>query len=387
NMSQYIGELQNHGIALTAEVVPRTAFGFIHGMWALDNSRGNPPNNCGVDIELSLLRMLGCYADYTFPAWGWMNPNVTNAIFYARDDADRKSYGKAENIRLARVGEDAWGDLLLFLGPDEPPPSSEWANRMVPDALDAWVGKNIHVEGNDDWVFVKIHCHGIQQRAVGEPNEVYSGVWGLWGEGAERFWSYAESEYNDGVDYRLHYVSAREAYNIVRAAQAGMVGNPDSYRDFEIPPYVHQRLNVSAPYRLEEWSRDVVFSLLDDPPEVTIRSRAADARSLVYESPDGITWFPFDGDDQIADGVRTLYDSTPSRSYTWFLSGPEASLIGPVFPNPGHQGFTIHYRVGTHAHTRVDLFNVLGRHIKMLVDGNSPPGEFSVSWDGTSDSG
>ena len=31
---------------------------------------------------------------------------------------------------------------------------------------------------------------------------------------------------------KLHYVSAREAYNIVRAAQAGMTGDPEDYRDY-----------------------------------------------------------------------------------------------------------------------------------------------------------
>ena len=34
----------------------------------------------------------------------------------------------------------------------------------------------------------------------------------------------------------LHYVSAREAYNIVKAAEAGMQGNPGDYRDFHLPP-------------------------------------------------------------------------------------------------------------------------------------------------------
>ena len=44
-----------------------------------------------------------------------------------------------------------------------------------------------------------------------------------------------ESKYNYGVNYKLHYVTAREAYNIVKAAEAGKAGNPGEYRDFVIP--------------------------------------------------------------------------------------------------------------------------------------------------------
>ena len=39
-------------------------------------------------------------------------------------------------------------------------------------------------------------------------------------------------EYNDGENYILHYVSAREMYNIAKAAEAGKNGNPNEYRDF-----------------------------------------------------------------------------------------------------------------------------------------------------------
>ena len=47
--------------------------------------------------------------------------------------------------------------------------------------------------------------------------------------------TYLESKYNDGKNYVLHYVSAREMYNIAVAAEAGKTGNPGEYRDFKIP--------------------------------------------------------------------------------------------------------------------------------------------------------
>jgi len=88
------GVFTKWGGCLTAEATPRVTFGFIHGMWALDNSRWIPgyPQYCGVNHELSLLRQLNCYADFTFPAWSTMEPPVENIIFYARDDDAWGSY-------------------------------------------------------------------------------------------------------------------------------------------------------------------------------------------------------------------------------------------------------------------------------------------------------
>ena len=43
--------------------------------------------------------------------------------------------------------------------------------------------------------------------------------------------------YNDGESWRLHFATAREAYNIVKAAEAGRERDPGRYRNFEIAPY------------------------------------------------------------------------------------------------------------------------------------------------------
>ena len=45
---------------------------------------------------------------------------------------------------------------------------------------------------------------------------------------------YLTTKYNDGDNYLLHYVSAREMYNIVKAAEQGEQGNPNDYRDFHV---------------------------------------------------------------------------------------------------------------------------------------------------------
>jgi hypothetical protein len=57
------------------------------------------------------------------------------------------------------------------------------------------------------------------------------------GEDMDRTLTHLEKNYKDGKKYRLHYVTAREAYNIVKAAEAGLTGNPDDYRDYLIKKY------------------------------------------------------------------------------------------------------------------------------------------------------
>jgi len=42
---------------------------------------------------------------------------------------------------------------------------------------------------------------------------------------------------------KLHYMTAREAYNVVKAAEDGQTGNPEDYRDWRIP----RPLNVAVP--------------------------------------------------------------------------------------------------------------------------------------------
>ena len=46
-----------------------------------------------------------------------------------------------------------------------------------------------------------------------------------------------ESEYNDGTNYILHYVTIREAYNLIKAAEAGESGDPEKYRNYLIKPF------------------------------------------------------------------------------------------------------------------------------------------------------
>lgn len=228
---------ERHGALSRDPRSGQLAFAFIHGNWSLDNSRADG-RWCGINNELILLRELGCYADFTLPsAPSDTQTSTVNSIYYATDDPHLpKSHDKGEPVR---VGGKASGDLMIVQGPL----ALNWRSRRfgvipriensdirrscppTPERVDAWVRTGIHVEGRPEWIFVKIHTHGTQEGDMDT----------LLGEPMSAMHDYLEGTYNDGENYVLHYVTARELYNIVKAAEAGEQGDPGGYRDYILP--------------------------------------------------------------------------------------------------------------------------------------------------------
>lgn len=207
-------------------------YGFIHGNWALDNSR--PDGKwCGVNDELTILQETGCYADFTMPS----APDVTqtstvNSIYYAVDDpAKPKSHDRGIP---ARIGKEHAG-LLLIQGPL----TLDWSARkkgLMPaiengelgngrpptrNRFNLWLRQHVHVQGKENWVFIKLHTHGAPEKNAKV----------LLGEQMHTFLCGLNSVCEE-LGHNLHYVTAREMYNIVKAAETGLDGNPDEYRDY-----------------------------------------------------------------------------------------------------------------------------------------------------------
>lgn len=230
---------ENHGLVPRHED-GRYAWSFIHGNWALDNSRADG-RWCGVNNELAVLAELGCYADFTLPsAPSDTQTSTVNRIYYAEGrDGQCKSHDTGVPVRVGGAPE---GDLMIIQGPLR----LDWGRRKwglvpriensdlrasfppTPERVDLWIKAGITVEGRPDWLFVKVHTHGAQDPDLDT----------LLGDDADSMFSYLESRYNDGERYQLHYVNAREMYNIARAAEDGKQGNPVDYRDYVIqrPP-------------------------------------------------------------------------------------------------------------------------------------------------------
>ncbi len=148
----------------------RVTFGFIHGLWALDNSRPDG-RFCGLNNELSLLRDLACYADFTMPSGASpTQARLINTIYWAVDDPHKpKSYDTGVPVT---PGGKATGDLLMIPGPF----GLRWAQRVMPRieyselcsydrATEYRVRRWLELAPRiGDDIFLKLFTHGTQER-------------------------------------------------------------------------------------------------------------------------------------------------------------------------------------------------------------------------------
>jgi len=205
---------------------------FIHGNWSLAN--GRPDGTwCGVDDELVMLHELGCYVDLTFPsAPDPCQPDKVNQIYWPIGDlTKRRSYEQGER---ARVGASYSDRLLMITGPlafarkglgvrlengaltgNDPPTAAR---------VDTWISQGIHIEGRPEWTFVKVHTHGAIETTAAS----------LLGEGSRAMHTAFQRYKREG--WKLHYVTAREMYNVARAAMDGVLGEPSEFFDYIVKP-------------------------------------------------------------------------------------------------------------------------------------------------------
>jgi len=235
DIERYVDLFAGHG-HFTRDATGRPRYAFIHGNWCLSNGRPDG-KYCGVDEELPLLHETGCYADFTFPsAPDVCQPNVVNRIYWPVGDlAKKRAYEQAEP---ARVGTGYDDRLLMITGPlalTRRPRSLALRiessavtakDPATPARVRSWVAQAIHVEGRPEWVFVKIHTHGAPEPQARS----------LLGEPGRAMHAALRDEFNDGARWKLHYVTAREMYNIAIAAMRGRSGDPNAYRDLVFSP-------------------------------------------------------------------------------------------------------------------------------------------------------
>ena len=215
-------------------------FGFIHGDWSLDNSAGD--HVCGVNDELTILHECGCYADFTFPTLTCCQPAMVNSIYYAIDDPLRpKSYNRGLPVICGK--KTPVSGMMIIQGIigirwDKSKKSKlaieysdlDYNNPPTPDRIDYWVNNAILIKGRPNWKFIKLHTHGGREIRF-DAN---------FGIAADVAFKYLEQKYNDGEKYLLHYVTAREMYNVIKAAEAGLDCEGNLIKDYLIRPYPYR---------------------------------------------------------------------------------------------------------------------------------------------------
>ena len=221
-----------HGL-LRRNADGRVEYGFIHGNWALCNSR--PDGRwCGVNNELTVLRETGCYADFTMPS----SPSDTqtrtiNSIYYVSDRPDRpKSHDTGIAAEVGRSAPE--GSLLMVQGPL----ALDWSRRKLgclprvengdlhasqpPTArrLKLWMKAGVHVAGRPNWLFIKLHTHGAKETnadmLLGEPMRLFHQSLAGASKSADR-------------PFQYFYVTAREMADLIHQAEQG-AAEPEFHR-------------------------------------------------------------------------------------------------------------------------------------------------------------
>ena len=238
-------EFVKSGVTVTAEQSPKQQFGYIRSAEETSMPTG--------EYEIAALLQSGCFAD--FNRIGSLNRQYldVNRICYADTPKSQKG--------TARVGQRNREDFLLVQGPlvlsrkgvnslklELEDGELSWKKPPTEKRVDSWVWANIHLEGRPDWFFVKLHTNGAEPE-----NQTADFMKKL-----DDMFSYLENTYNDGEQFKLHYVTAREAYNIIKAAEDGKENDPGLFRDYIVAPYANTRIKSSVLYSLQAYSRNLL---------------------------------------------------------------------------------------------------------------------------------
>lgn len=214
--------------------LPRYAF--VHGNLALANSAGG--KYCGVDDEMRILQETGCYADLTLPS----APDRTqvpkiNSIYEAAGDftqavphrigKDLRVGASVERLPVILPGALVFNWRRRIKGIPVPriDDGALTANQPLDSArLNRWKNARISVLNKPEWLFIKLYCHGFfdydQDFCIGES--------------ARKFFSEVVENGERTGDYKTHFATAREAFNIISAAVDEKEGTPNDFRDYRL---------------------------------------------------------------------------------------------------------------------------------------------------------
>jgi len=239
--------------------LPRYAF--VHGNFTLANSGGGAC--CGVDEEMQVLAETGCYADLTLPSAP--NPSQVgkiNVLYECRLPLNSRSPHRwGQDLECGRAPKVfpliIQGPLIVDFakrrrGLPIPGIENSALTTLRPPTLARlrlWRQAAITVRGRPNWVFIKLHCHGMDPR----DDEA------MLGSLMREFLRALTKESQGGRAYSVHFVTAREMVNIALAACDGCDGNPGEYRNYRLTLYRAQaraQLHVGARPEYEEVRRE-----------------------------------------------------------------------------------------------------------------------------------
>jgi hypothetical protein len=214
-----------HNLLSKDTVTGDISYAFIHGNWALNNSR-HDKRWCGVNDETSILKRTGCYADFTLPsAPSSTQTRKVNSIYYAIPNPNKPKghdWGVNSQVGMSNDG------LLMIQGPL----CINWSlkkygflpriensdltskNAINKYRVNLWLDQAISVQGARDHRFIKLHTHGAQEKNIDL----------LFNKNVLRDLYRVANEISSECGSKIYFTSAREMANAIKSLESGFVG-------------------------------------------------------------------------------------------------------------------------------------------------------------------
>jgi hypothetical protein len=188
---------------------------------------------------MKILADTGCYADFTLPAPSPAQISKINSLYECTMPLNRRApHRSGIDLRCGRPPRIfpliVQGPLMIDFGrrrhgwssPGVENGELSSVNPPTLRRLRLWQDAAIAVQGHPDWLFIKLHCHGMESRDESA----------MLGSSIQRFLRELVKGPGNRTEYLVHFVTMREMVNIVLAACDGRQGNPGEYRDYRFRP-------------------------------------------------------------------------------------------------------------------------------------------------------
>jgi hypothetical protein len=153
-----------------------------------------------------------------------------------------------------------------------------------------------------------------------------------------------------------------------------------------IAPVSHQMMDVSRPLEMRETPCECAPSSPDGYVDLVLYFDQAQFMAALEPITDGEmqtlqltgktkTGVPLSGSDCL------LIKQGPIRISPMASAGEMSGAGFAAYPNPFNAATVITFALSTESNARLDVYDVLGRHVATLADDLFPAGEHQVSWD------
>jgi hypothetical protein len=193
------------------------------------------------------------------------------------------------------------------------------------------------------------------------PNTLYAGGW-THGPGQG---GYVWKSTDDGMQWdttasriRVNQVKATKVYDLIKNADGVLIAGFQSYPDSAVA--------ISR----DDGNTWEAAGTIDGAEETLCLMETRDGSLFAGTSPNG-----------------NIYGHQPFTSVTGRADPLREFLLYPNYPNPFNASTAISFEIPSRSRVFLDIYDILGKPVRHLLNEDRPAGTFAVLWYGVNDSG